>query len=469
MRWFPLPAAMACALAMLPGASQAQATASAAAATTPPSGIVGVTDAQLSPDFWIARLPEAERVILDARGVAALNAKILRLDASMHDLRHLPATITREHVQAWVRKLSTRPAKPLVDVAGQSVSAATIASILANDAIDAVPATVAPRYGMAVRRAPLRSHATDLRVFTRAGDIDIDRFQESTLFPGDPVVVVHASRDGQWVFVLSERYAAWTPVADIAIADAATVFAHADAVPYRLITAAQARTVHTPEAPDVSDALLDMGTRLPLDTSTPPDRPVNGQHPYTSWVLSLPVRDAAGALAFRPALLQRVEASAPEPLPLTRANIVRQAFRFLGERYGWGHAYDGRDCSGFVSDVYRSMGVNMPRNTGDQADSPALDHVDYTAKDSHDARVRAVMSLGAGDLVYMPGHVMMVIGSVDGQPYVIHDVGGVSFADRDGTLRAVKLNEVAVTPLLPLMSAPGRAFVDRMTSIVRIH
>jgi len=54
-----------------------------------------------------------------------------------------------------------------------------------------------------------------------------------------------------------------------------------------------------------------------------------------------------------------------QPLPFTRANLLRQAFRFLGERYGWGHDYQGRDCSGFVSEVYRSMGVQLPRNTSD--------------------------------------------------------------------------------------------------------
>ena len=452
-------------LLLAPGAGSA----SSAVPAIPPSGIVGMTDTQLLPDFWVSRLAGADRVILDAQAIDALNRKILRIDPSMHDIRHLPSTLPRAQVVAWISRLSTRPTKPLFDVDGKPVAPATIDAMLSNDALDALPAQVTPRYGMAVRRAPLRGHATALRVFTRVGDTDIDRFQESTLFPGDPVAVVHTSADGHWLFVVSERYAAWTPATDIAFADASTVFAHADATPYRVITGAQARTVYTPEAANVSSLSLDMGTRVPLDVSQPADQPVNGQHPYTSWVLSLPVRDTAGALSFRPALLQRAVDSSPGYLPLTRANIVRQAFKFLGERYGWGHAYDGRDCSGFVSDVYRSMGVQMPRNTGDQGDSPALDHTDYTAKDSHDARVNAVMALDAGDLVYIPGHVMMVIGRIDGQPYVIHDVGGVSFLQPDGSLRAVKLNEVAVTPLLPLMSTTTTTFVDRMTSIVRIH
>lgn len=435
----------------------------------PASGIPGVSDAQLSPDYWVARLADADKPVLDRAAIAALNERVARLDPSMHDIRHLPATLPRAQVTGWIGKLTTRPTKPLFDAEGKPVDASTIDAILGNAALDAVPAQVTPRYGMAVRRAALRGYPTDRRVFSRAGDTDIDRFQESTLFPGDPVVAVHTSKDGQWTFVVSARYAAWVRGDEIAYGDAAAIFAHADATPYRVITGAKPKTVYTPEAPAVSELQLDMGTRVPLDTTAPPDQPVNGQSPYTSWVLSLPVRDAQGALSFHPALLQRNQDSAPDYLPLTRANIVRQAFRFLGERYGWGHAYNGRDCSGFVSDVYRSMGVQMPRNTRDQSISPGLTHTLYTDKDSHEARLKAAMALEVGDLVYIPGHVMMVIGKVDGQPYVIHDVGGMSWKQPDGSLRRVVLNEVSVTPLLPMMFSDDATFVDRMTSIVRIR
>ncbi|QDE40812.1 NlpC-P60 family protein [Luteibacter pinisoli] len=437
--------------------------------TPPPSGVLGISDAQLDPSFWVARQPETDKVVLDTKAIAAINDKVMRLDPSMHDIRHLGPTLPREQVKGWIAKLTSKPAKTLYDVDGKAVPAATIDAVMANAGLDAIPANVTPRYGMAVRRAALRGYPSDLRVFSHADDTDIDRFQESTLFPGDPLVVVQMSRDGQWAFVVSPRYAAWMHAADVAYGEAAAIFAHVDATPYRVITGATPQTVYTPELPALSELQLDMGTRVPLDTSVAPDQPVNGQTAYTSWTLSLPVRDAKGALSFHPALLQRNHDSAADYLPLTRANLIRQSFKFLGERYGWGHAYNGRDCSGFVSDVYRSMGVQMPRNTRDQSISPGLEHTVYTDKDSHDARVKAALALEVGDLVYIPGHVMMVIGKIDGQPYVIHDVGGMSYRQADGSMRRIKLNAVSVTPLLPLMFNDTQTFVDRMTSIVRIR
>ena len=212
-----------------------------------------------------------------------------------------------------------------------------------------------------------------------------------------------------------------------------------------------------------------MGTRVPLVTDLPPTEPVNGQSPYTSHVLELPLRGADGRLQFTPALLQKNTDTAAAPLPLTAVNIVTQAFKFLGERYGWGHAYDGRDCSGFVSEVYASMGVLMPRNTSRQAISPAFNRIAFDQRSSRAERQRAVQSLDTGDLVYIPGHVMLVIGRIDGEPYVIHDVSGMRYRRADGSMARIKLNAVSVTPLLPLLFNDRQTYVDRITSIVRMR
>src|SRR5690606_37454135 len=127
------------------------------------------------------------------------------------------------------------------------------------------------------------------------------------------------------------------------------------ASPHRIITGSVEHTVYTPEEPRVSGLQLDMGLKLPLELDLPPG-PVNGQHAYTAHVLRMPVREPDGRLSFAPALLPTRADSSADYLPLTAGNIIDQGFKLLGERYGWGHAYGTRDCSGFVSEVYRSMG-----------------------------------------------------------------------------------------------------------------
>lgn len=441
------------------------------AATTPaqlqPSGVIGVEDAHLSPEFWIARLPHPDRALMPAAAIDAQNAMMMRIDASMHALGALPPTLTGEQVTGWIQHLARRPEAQLFDTAGLPITTATLDTVIANRNLAAIPATQHTRYGLVVRRAALRSFPTDLRVFESVGDTDIDRFQETALFPGTPVVIAHVSRDGEWWFVLSPRYAAWVRKQAIAEGTKALVFGYVDKTPFRLVTGAKVRTVFTPEAPRVSDLQLDMGVRVPL-ASLPADQPVNGQHPYSSWTIELPMRNDDGTLAITPALLPKNGDSASDSLPLTRANIIRQAFKFLGERYGWGHDYDGRDCSGFVSDVYRSMGVLLPRNTGDQAASPALDRLHFDQADGRNKRLAAVSALQVGDLIYIPGHVMLVIGRIGNAPYVIHDIHDGKYLDGAGQLHSMHLNAVSVTPLPPLHFDAEQSFIDRITDIIRV-
>ena len=457
------------ALVLIAATSHAQADARAGTLPVPAHGVIGVEAQQLDAGFWIARNADPDRVIFDAPTIATRNAALFRLDASLHDLQALPSTLVRADIVGWIQALSTRPTQVLHDITGNSIADKAIDALVDNLALSAVPESQRTRYGLVVHRADLRTFPTNLAVFSDRSDTFVDRFQETALFPGMPVVIAHESRDGLWWFVVSERYAAWVEKKHIAEGSASQVFAYAHKKPFRIVTGAYATTTAVPDQPALSRVRIDMGARVPALAEWPPAQPVNGQHAYASYVIELPQRKPDGALEFKPALLQKSEDSQADYLPLTRANILRQAFKFLGERYGWGHGNDARDCSGFVSDVYRSMGIEMPRNTRDQSISPALTHRAFGARDDHAARLAAARALEVGDLVYIPGHVMMAIGSIDGEPYVIHDTSGLSYRRGDGSKARVELNEVSVSPLLPLLFNDTQTYIDRMTSIVRIR
>lgn len=430
--------------------------------------VPGIAAAHLTADYWVGRLEHPHRPLADTDAVAAQNARMRAQDPALHDLEALPPDLDAAQVRGWIEGLSKRPTRALYDARGERVRDARIDAIVENVALDAVPARQPTRYGMVVRRADLRAFPTRLRVFNSPDDHDIDRFQESALFPGTPVVVAHASADGEWLFVVSETYGAWIEARHVALGDRDDVFAYGRRAPYLVVTGATARTVFTPEAPEVSDVQLEMGVRVPLRADWPGDTPVNGQHPFASHVVELPVRRDDGTLDFAPALVPRSADVATDYLPLTGANLVRQGFKFLGERYGWGHSYNARDCSGFVSEIHRSMGVLMPRNTRDQSVSPALDTLRFEGLD-HARRLELLRDTRVGDLIYIPGHVMMVIGHEDGMPYVIHDTSGMTYRRDDGSLRRLALNGVVVTPVLPMLSDADTPTVDRITTIQRMR
>ncbi len=462
-RRLPWLALLGCALAGMAGAE-------APAAGHGPASVLAPAQApQYRADYWAARLPDADTAYLSPAQVTAQNARMVALDPYIEDLSRLPATLPGAEVGASIGKASPRPARTLYDQDGKALGAATLEALQAALALDALTASVTPRFGLVVARADLRTFPTTQRVFSTPGDLDIDRFQESALFPGDPVAVLHESRDGRWWFVASQRYRAWVEARHVALGSRAQVLGYAQRAPARVVTGAIAHTVYTPELPALSALQLDMGVRLPLRTGGPADAPVNGQHPHASWVLDLPLRRDDGSLAFAPALLPPTADTAADYLPATPRNLLEQAFKFLGERYGWGHAYATRDCSGFVSEVYRSVGLLLPRNTGAQATSPALAQVALPPPGERAARRALLQTLEVGDLVYIPGHVMMVIGHDQGMTWVIHDTAGASWAGADGQLVRARLNGVAVTPLEPLRTDADTLYLDRITHIRRLR
>jgi len=431
--------------------------------------VIGLHEAYLTPQYWAARLDNADAPILDRAQIDAQNARMRSQDAHIQDIAALPAQLTAAQVRSSITALSSWPTRALYDDQGQPIAAAMRASIEANLGLQAIAAQAAPQYGLVVKRAALRTFPTRQRVFSSTGDTDIDRFQESALFPGDKVAVVHRSADGRWLFVHSERYSAWIEAESVATGDKASVLGYGAQGPYRIVTGAVAHTAFTPEEPRVSRLQLDMGVRLPVLADWPAATPVNGQQAHAAWVVQLPVRDADGQLKLVPALLPRSQDTAGEYLALTPRLLLQQAFKFLGERYGWGHDYDTRDCSGFVSEIHRSFGVLLPRNTSAQAVSPALDRLPFTDKVGKAARDRAVTDLQVGDLVYIPGHVMMAIGHVDGRTWVIHDTAGGSWFGADGKRVQAHLNGVSVTPLEPMMASDTVRYIDRITNIQRLR
>lgn len=459
LRWTTATLLAVVALLPAPGATHA---------STAAGPIPGLTASMLSPDAWIARLDAPDTVVLDAAAIAAQNARMRRADASIFDPLALPARIEGRTVAEWIEAISRRPSAPRFTAEG-AVSPAMFDAWLDALALDALPAQVAPRFGLVVRRADLRAFPTATRVFSRPDDTDIDRFQEDALFPGTPVAVLHASRDGAWLFVVSERYRAWIEAKHVAIGGKSEVAGYAArAAEGVVVTGATARTVFTPEAPEVSDVQLEMGVRVPrADWSVA--RALHGQVPAFGRVVELPVRADDGALSFAPALLPAAADVADDVLPYTRAALIRQAFKFLGERYGWGHAYNARDCSGFVSEIYRSVGILLPRNTSAQAVSPALDRIEVTPDMSHATRLQLLREADVGDMVFIPGHVMMVIGHVDGEPWVIHDTAGMSVRDTAGDIVRLPLNGVVVTPVTPMLSGADGFTIDRTTSIQRVR
>lgn len=258
------------------------------------------------------------------------------------------------------------------------------------------------RYGFVIKRSALKAFPTYDEVFSSPSSVH-DRFRESTLYPFEPVAILHQSKDKQWLFIKMYNYEGWINKADVAVTSEYIVKLYEKNRNFIVITrpVAYLRYSHTKS---------DMGCVFPL---------VKEHDNY--YTVLCPKQGADGTLYFS---FDKVEKQSAHVgyLPYTQKNILIQAKKFLNEPYGWGGMNGYRDCSALVMDIFRSMGIKLKRNTDQQETmSPSKTNVKGMSKQEKEQLLKTQK---AGSLIFMDGHVMLYLGIIQDKPYIIHDITG---------------------------------------------
>ena len=147
----------------------------------------------------------------------------------------------------------------------------------------------------------------------------------------------------------------------------------------------------------------------------------------------------------------------------------QQAFKFLGEPYGWGHSLNARDCSGMILEVFKSVGIRLPRNSAQQGGSPIGRTVRFAADTTAGDKLAALAAARPGDLLYADGHVMMFLGCEDGEAWVIHDTSNTGGLDGRAGQVAGGSKGVLVTPLTPAPAPGGETYFETLYAIKTIQ
>ncbi|MGB5344966.1 MAG: SH3 domain-containing protein, partial [Woeseia sp.] len=300
-----------------------------------------------SVDFWIQQTAQADELLADAARIRALCDDTFARDPHMVELATFPQGLSAADINDRVRAMSKPYPDPLYHRdSGELLSDADYARYENNLNLADLPESIVVQFALVVRRADMRTWPTADVVYKTPETIELDRFQENGLFPGDVLAVLHESADGLWYFVQSYNYGAWVLQDRIVVGDRDEILRYRDTAPFVVVTGDKVMTERSRSAGSAAGLQLDMGVRLPLLNAAATGR-------EAGFEVRLPVRDATGQLDFRSATIAGDQDVRTGYLPYTRANILRQIFKFQGERYGWGHSFNARDCTGLVIEVYR--------------------------------------------------------------------------------------------------------------------
>ncbi|ABW18472.1 C40 family peptidase [Alkaliphilus oremlandii] len=431
------------------------------------SNIPGVTEEMLYPEFWIKNTSSANKTIATLSEIEAYNKNNIEQCEPIVDLEKYPERFSKEELVQLIQGFSMPSTSPRYNKNGEQVGEAYYKILIENLNLDNLSDQNDVKYGIALRRTEMRTFPTDDRLFSSPEDYNIDRLMETAIYPVEPMVILSESKDGEWYFAQMYNYLAWIPSKDVAITDKSTLFDYINSKDFIVVTGKRVYTNYNPLKPEISELQLDMGVRIPLASYEEVKGSFYDQNPSGNFVIKLPTINTDGNLAFDYALIQRLDDVSIGYLPYTKANIINQAFKFQGERYGWGGMFNGRDCTSFMLDIYRTMGIKLPRNSSEQGKLAAGVFYEMSETMTIEEREKILDKLEPGAGLYMSGHAMLYLGKYKDEYYMIHDFSGF-YSQTEGNVTYTPAWSVAVTPLSILKSS-GDKYITYMEALYGVR
>lgn len=427
----------------------------------PLEGVItpGISNDMLSYEFWTSKLTDGTKIIMDMTAIKNFNEQTVNKADTVYNLEQYKESLSKSELAAFIKEYKFTE-KMKFDDKGAPLKKEFLDSLIKNTNLEGVKEDNKVRYGVSLNKLSLRTFPTEAGAYDSPNSTQLDRFQETACPPCEAVLILHESKDKKWYFVQMYNYRGWVKADGVVLAkDKKSVFDYVDSQNFIMVTG-NSISLDDNTNSEVNRVFY-MGNKIPLDSEK---ETIKDNKSY--YVVKLPIRTKEGYLDFTTGLIARTKDAVKGYLPYTRENIIKQAFKLQGDKYDWGNKFIGRDCSSFVADIYKTVGLTLPRNGGDQ-ESGYGKLYKFSASDSIEKRNLILDDVKPGAAIFLPGHVTMYIGKFNGVHYMIHDFLAYGEKDEDKYV-AVPVAAVAVTSTL-LTVTSGIPYIQKFSSVMQFE
>jgi len=420
------------------------------------SKIPKVTNDMYNCNYWIERDKNAKKIIMTKEEIEKYNKKNLEKEA-ITDIFQFKEELPCEEISSTIKSISKVPSAPRYKD-GQLLKEEYFQGLEKNLGIDELKEKNSLSYGLTIRRSSLRTFPTEDRVFKSPEDYDLDRFMETAVYPCEPCMIYCCSKDKKWYFSRIKNYFGWIKCDDVAVGSKEDIMNYAICEDFIVITGRKVYTGFNPFNKDISMIPLDMGVKLPLVDEDHIEELIFDMCPCGSYVVRYPLRSEEGKLRIVQMLIPQSEDVSQGYLPYNSKNIIKQAFKLQGERYGWGGEFFSRDCSALVQDIYKTVGIDLPRNSGEQFKVAEGIGTYFTETTSKEYKKTVLDKLKIGSAIFLNGHVTIYLGKVDKEYFIIHDTIGF-YIDEQKYLRT---KGVVISPITCIYTSSKKQYLQEI-------
>jgi hypothetical protein len=160
--------------------------------------VVGVSESQLKVNYWLDKIKPTVEPLISQVQISDFNSKLLKENKHVVNPLELPAQLRKNVLLHKISAISSVPARARFYANGKQLTHSNYREYVDNLNEKQVKTTNEVRWGLVVKRSVLRKFPTLDRVFNKGMDTDLDRFQESGVFPGEAIAILHESADQKW-------------------------------------------------------------------------------------------------------------------------------------------------------------------------------------------------------------------------------------------------------------------------------
>lgn len=414
-----------------------------------------VTDEMCRPGYWIGE--GANELILSSAEIKELNRRIMeKKETTMNDLDSLPGSYNGK---AMAQEQAGFESPAGMYLSGKAVDEGFYESIRRNIADARLTENETVRYGICTDRTVMKAYPYEEWLSDSEWDREWDNYVNTAVLVGEPVVLYNSTADGKYICAKTACCDGWISAEDVAVCKDKEQWTEAKTHKAFLVVTGERIWLEASYDTDISQKQLTMGTVLELADSF--DFSETNRLDWNNYKVKMPVRNPDGSYGEKTALISANRDINIGYLPYTSANVIKQAFKSLGNRYGWGGMLDSQDCSSYVREVYRCFGFELPRNTTWQAQMP-VDVTDISGM-TDDEKKAVLDDAPAGAILIWSGHEMIYLGERDGLYYTINDVSSlVSPAEPENGVirpRSVIVNDLST------LRGNGTTWLNNITSV----
>ncbi|GAA8193247.1 SH3 domain-containing C40 family peptidase [Helicobacter pylori] len=290
-----------------------------------------------------------------------------------------------------------------------------------------------------VRDSDVRAVPTNKPYYLSQKGYPFDRYQNSLIFQGTPVLITHFNTDKTYAHIQSSFVYGWIKVSDLAYMRDKDI---------ELLTKIKNYVMpikdKIPLYTDYGDFYTD--ARVGELFALIPQSQNASQNPQKKELKAYGfLKDAKGYATLQSVILNEKDFFV-FPKAFTSENMAYFIDTMLGQKYGWGGLLGNRDCSAFTRDSFANFGILLPRNSYAQS-RYANNYVDLSsmkAKEKEDYIIKNATPFGT--LIYLKGHIMLYLGAYNHQAIVAHSIWSVQTQKHFKTL-SHKIGGVVITSL----------------------